>query len=280
MLTFPNAKINLGLRVLNRRPDGYHNIETCFYPIGLTDVLEAVPICNNTNLAKPEPELHLSGLLSARNLGLPTDNLCLKAWRIFSEHYTVPALSLFLHKAIPAGAGLGGGSSDAAFTLRLINALSGTPCSESELHTLAARLGADCPFFLHNSPALATQKGDVLHDINLSLKGLYCVIVFPDFPISTAEAYAGIVPTEIGPPLEQILAQPIEGYREYLHNQFELTAFEKHPVLATIKEQLYAAGAVYASMSGSGSALYGLFNRAVVLPGALKKIAVWEGVLD
>lgn len=260
MICFPNAKINLGLNVVGRRPDGYHNIETVFYPIPLCDALEVVG----------------AEAFSFSQTGLPLEastesNLAVKAMRLLSG-YGLPPLEVHLHKAIPSGAGLGGGSSDAAFMLKLLNAFGSLGLGEAELETLASRLGADCPFFIRNRPIFASGTGNVFEPLSLSLKGFrLCLITPPGIAVSTAEAYAALSPQLPPISLKEIIRLPVNAWREQMTNDFEPLVFARYPELAIIKQNLYEAGAAYAAMSGSGSSIFGLFEESVshlACPGA------------
>jgi 4-diphosphocytidyl-2-C-methyl-D-erythritol kinase len=251
MICFPNAKINLGLNVLGKRPDGYHNIETVFYPIPLCDALEVVG----------------AETFSFTQTGIPLDapaedNLAVKAMRLLSA-YKLPPLEVHLHKAIPSGAGLGGGSSDAAYMLKLLNNFGKLGLGDDELEKMASRLGADCPFFIRNTPVFASGTGNVFEPLNLSLKGLYLCLVTPGIAISTAEAYAALRPQPPSVSLREIIRLPIKEWKRLMTNDFEQSIFGKYPDLAAIKQSLYQAGAVYASMSGSGSSVFGLFEEPV-----------------
>ena len=249
MITFPNAKINLGLNVVNRRSDGYHNLETVFYPINLCDALEFVPAVKTS--------LNVAGLPVAGDI---EQNLVVRAFRLLQRDFQLPELEIALLKNIPMGAGLGGGSADAAFMLKLLNEHFRLNLSAEQLETYAAKLGADCPFFIRNKPIFAAGIGNDFTALEVSLKGYYLVLVKPDVHVSTAEAYAHVACQRWNVPLMEVMAMPLEKWREYLFNDFEISVFEAHPELAAIKQQLYDAGAVYAAMSGSGSTLYGIFN--------------------
>ena len=276
MLSFPNAKLNLGLYVTARRPDGYHTLETAFLPLPWTDVLEVLPA--------PKGQAAPSLTLTGRPIpGEVAGNLCLQAYALLKHDFPqLPAAQMQLHKIVPIGAGLGGGSADAAFALRAIDAVFGLGLSGAQLEGYARRLGADCAFFIQNQPCLASERGDVFAPIALSLSGTACVVVYPGLHISTAQAFAGIVPQAPSIPLREALAQPMSTWRDAVSNDFETSLAPAYPVLAKIKEQLYAAGATYASLSGSGSAVYGLFagaSEAPVLawPG---EYLVWRGALN
>jgi len=252
MIYFPVAKINLGLRVVSRRRDGYHDIETVFYPVGLTDVLEIVPNQEKT------PVLNLSGLPFE---GDPGDNLCIKAWKLLAADFGLPGVTIALHKLIPAGAGLGGGSSDATATLVLLNTMFDLRLQTGRLAQYALELGSDCPFFLSPGPMLATGRGENLQPVQLNLKDYSLVLLVPPVHVSTKEAYAGVRPRKPGSSLEDIIRLSPEEWRNQLVNNFEEHIFLKYPRIGAIKKQLYDAGAVYASMSGSGSSVYGLFSK-------------------
>jgi 4-diphosphocytidyl-2-C-methyl-D-erythritol kinase len=263
MICFPTAKINLGLRVVEKRPDGYHNIETFFYPIGLKDALEIVPAKGLSDF-----QLTVSG---TQEVIEPASNLVTKAYRLMQEVYTLPVFDTYLHKAIPTGAGLGGGSSDAAYMLMLLNQWLDSGISGDELMEKAARLGADCPFFLLNKPVYATGTGNQFEDTSLSLKGYYLVVVKPQVSVSTAEAYAQMKPHQRTRSLKEMAECPVSEWKTWVENDFEAYAFQIHPVIGEIKQRLYDNGALYASMSGSGSAVFGIFQEAVdcsaVFPG-------------
>ena len=252
MIVFPNAKINLGLSILSRRTDSYHELETVFYPVPLCDVLESVSCKDGENL----PSLTV---WSKDDCGEPSNNLVQRAYQMLADDFDIPPVTTHLIKRIPIGAGLGGGSADAAFMLRLLCDMYELPLSLEQLTAYASRLGADCAFFLKNKPCLATGIGDVLEPISLSLKGYNLLIVKPSFGISTAEAYAGVKPAIPDMPVREAIKMPVTCWKELLLNDFEKTLFLRYPHLNEIKEELYEKGAVYASMSGSGSAMFALF---------------------
>jgi 4-diphosphocytidyl-2-C-methyl-D-erythritol kinase len=249
VVLFPRAKINIGLQVIARRPDGFHDINTLFYPLPFCDVLEVVE-------AK-KTSLHVSGLPVE---GASDDNLCIKAYRVMQQHYHLPPVAMYLHKMIPAGGGLGGGSSDDSHTLMALNTLFGLQLTGKSLMSHAATLGSDCAFFIQQKPALAEGRGEILHPASLGLSGYYIVLIKPLVHVSTAEAYAQIKPQKPAQALAQIIQLPITAWRGNVKNDFEATVFMSHPELADIKAQCYAQGAVYASMSGSGATLFGLFD--------------------
>ncbi|TCO07666.1 4-(cytidine 5'-diphospho)-2-C-methyl-D-erythritol kinase [Natronoflexus pectinivorans] len=252
MIVFPNAKINLGLNIVSKRNDGYHNLETVFFPVKKwNDVLEVIPSTENSD------EFSVSGL----NIdGSSDNNLCMKALTHMRQHTSIPPLKIHLHKVIPFGAGLGGGSADAAFMLKLLNEQFQKNFSSSDLEKMAATLGADCPVFIKNQAVMARGIGNEFSGISLQLKSLWLLIVAPGIHVSTAEAYGGIIPKSPSMPINEILTKPIKEWRKFLKNDFEDTVFQKHPAIAEIKENFYRNGAIYASMSGSGSAVYGLFK--------------------
>ncbi|HSG68224.1 MAG TPA: 4-(cytidine 5'-diphospho)-2-C-methyl-D-erythritol kinase [Bacteroidales bacterium] len=249
MITFPNAKINLGLNVLRKRDNGFHEIESVFLPVQLHDSLEIMP------LDEGPPELKVY------NMDIPEgDNLCMKAFRLLEGMFNLPPVEMHLLKGIPMGAGLGGGSSDAAGTLLMLNDIFSLGLSDEKLEELAAKLGSDCAFFVRNKPAFATGRGEILEEIELDLSGKYIMLLMPGFHISTSEAYALVKPLSGRQSPKDIIALPIGNWKGRLVNDFEIPVFHKYPILESLKEELYVCGAVYASMTGSGSAMYGIFN--------------------
>ena len=250
MISFPNAKINLGLHITAKRKDGYHEIETCMVPIPIFDALEMI-------LAK-KPTWNSSGLAIP---GDPKDNLILKAEKLLRKDFpSLPNLNIHLHKNIPMGAGLGGGSADGAFALKLMNNLFDIHLDDFFLEEYAAQLGSDCPFFIENTPKISTGRGEILMSIDLSLKGSYLVLINPGIHIGTKEAYAGVTPTPPKVKLEEVLTDK-SRWKTELVNDFESSIFKNHPEIAKIKEKIYEAGAFYAAMSGSGSSVFGLFDE-------------------
>lgn len=250
MIQFPNAKINLGLHITAKRKDGYHEIETCLVPIPLFDALEMIvskkTIFTSTGLKIP---------------GNEKDNLILQAFQKLKKDFTnLPAIHVHLHKTIPIGAGLGGGSADAAFALKLMNNLFDLYLEEWLLEEYAAQIGSDCPFFIENTPKIAKGRGEILEPINLDMKGKWLVLINPGFHIATKEAYKGVTPKKPPYDLRKILSDP-EVWKDQLTNDFEESIFKIHPENATIKSRLYKAGAFYAALSGSGSTMFGLFHR-------------------
>jgi 4-diphosphocytidyl-2-C-methyl-D-erythritol kinase len=274
LLTFPNAKLNLGLYVTARRPDGFHTLESVFVPLPWTDALEILP----APATQPETTLTLTGRPIP---GALETNLCLKAYALLRADFNLPAVQMHLHKVVPIGAGLGGGSSDAAFALSALNKVFGLQLPLETLLSYARRLGSDCAFFLENKPVLALEKGDVFEPIALDLKGTAAVVIYPNLHISTAEAYSRLTPQPPRHDLRASLAQPTSTWRETVSNDFEDALTPYHPVLAEVKKALYAAGATYASLSGSGSAVYGLWPDRAEAPAvaARPEWLVWRGVL-
>lgn len=250
MITFPNAKINLGLHVTRRRTDGFHDLETLFCPVRVNDALEILP--------SDTFSFHFSGLDMDT---VPERNLVVRAYRLLEEDFGIPAVKMHLHKVIPAGAGLGGGSSDGAFTLRMLDRMFNLKLSTDQLLDYAGRLGSDCPFFIVDQSALATGRGDKLTPFPVNLSGFRIVIVKPPDSVNTAEAFKGIIPREPEVPLSAIISQPPETWKNNLRNDFEDFVFSLFPQIAGIKAKLYDLGALYASMSGSGSAVFGLFRQ-------------------
>lgn len=251
MITFPNAKINLGLRITSKRSDGYHNLETVFYPVPVCDALEIVPALDG------EEQFTLSGITLDGN---PNDNLVVKAYHLLKNDFNLPPVNIYLRKNIPFGAGLGGGSSDGAFMLKLLDEYASLNLSSEELEIYAAKLGADCPFFIKNKPVFAEGTGNEFSAIDLSLQGYFLVLVKPDIFVSTKEAFSGIVPAEPATSLKEIIRMPIEEWKNYMFNDFEKNIFLHHPEIEQIKSELYNLGALYASMSGSGSSVFGIFD--------------------
>jgi 4-diphosphocytidyl-2-C-methyl-D-erythritol kinase len=279
MIEFPNAKINLGLKVLRKRTDGYHDIETVFYPVPLFDILEVVENENSETFSEvsgkdpnfPSCEITLNSGRKVRfsSSGLLVDgdisqNICLTACRLFDQHFGLPfSISMHLHKIIPMGAGLGGGSSDAASVLMILNRLSGYKASTEKLLTIAAAIGSDCSFFILNKPAFAEGRGEVLKAVNISLADCRLVIVKPSQNIATAGAFSEIMPIDLPGEIVRITNQSIEKWQAGLVNDFETFVMKKIPEVSEIKSRLLAAGALFASISGSGSSVFGIFNSKV-----------------
>ena len=256
MILYPHSKINIGLSITGKRPDGFHNIETVFYPIALCDSLS---IESAESGASCQLDFSCDGVEMPDNK--TRDNLCCKAYHLLNADYRLPPAIIRLHKKIPVGAGLGGGSSDAAYTLLALNDLFQLNISKEKLSQYASRLGSDCAFFLQSSPAFGTGKGDILEPIALSLAGYHILLVKPPVFVSTADAYSSVTPRKAQHRLPEILQAPISEWRHMVFNDFEISVFKKFPEIGRIKEKLYGEGAVYASMSGSGSSVYGIFDK-------------------
>lgn len=261
MITFPNVKINLGLSITEKRPDGYHNLETVFYPVALEDALEI----RTSSATAPDRKftLHQHGLEIA---GKPEDNLVAKAYQLLDEKFNLPPIDIHLYKHIPSGAGLGGGSSDAAFMLKLLNEHFHLNLPDNQLEAYAATLGADCAFFIRNKPTFAEGIGNIFSPIELSLSGYGIMIVKPDIFVSTREAFSNIHPHRPEHPIKEVIQRPVSEWKETLINDFEASVFPLHPAIEAIKQELYNQGAAYASMSGSGSSVFGLFAPEASLP--------------
>ena len=268
MISFPNAKINLGLYITGKRDDGFHNIETVFFPVGLCDVLEIIE-------AKEDKfQFQSRGLVIP---GDPDKNICIKAYNLLASDFKISAVKIHLHKKIPAGAGLGGGSSDASHTLILLNQVFRLGLKNKELKDYAGKLGSDCPFFIENNPCYAYGKGDQFEPIEVNLKGYYIAIVKPAFSIETKEAYSGIELSRDDPDLKSVVQNNIDNWKTKLHNKFEPSIFKNYPEISDVKKKLYEYGAVYASMSGSGSAVYGIFKEKIDTMRFPSSWFVWTG---
>ena len=254
MIRFPNCKINLGLRVLGKRNDGYHNLETIFYPVAIHDSLEILPAPSGER----QPRLSFSGLPVS---GAIDSNLCTKAWHLLHHDFPqLPAVNVHLHKVIPMGAGLGGGSADGAFMLAMLNEKFDLGLPAGSLARYALQLGSDCPFFIYNRPCFAAGRGEVIEPISIRLGGYYFYIVNPNVHINTAEAFRELQYKNHTFSLKEIIQLPVIEWKEKLTNDFEEGILRKFPVIKEIKQQLYYNGAVYAAMTGSGSTVFGLFD--------------------
>ena len=270
MINFPNAKINIGLNITEKRPDGFHNIETIFYPIGLSDILEI-------NISDDKINFDNTGL-TVEDKRLET-NLCYKAYQILNNDFSIDPINIHLHKIVPFGAGLGGGSSDASFTLKAINSIMNLALDDDTLIEYSEKIGSDCPFFIINKPSFASEKGNVLKPIDLSLKGYFLVIVYPGIHVNTAKAYSKISPKKPEISLSELIEQPVENWKKTIKNDFEDSVFNDHPEIEKIKSKLYKLGAIYSSMSGSGSAIFGIFNRKTDIKNNFNKYFTWTEVL-
>jgi 4-diphosphocytidyl-2-C-methyl-D-erythritol kinase len=274
MISFPNTKINIGLNITGKRNDGFHDIETIFCPAGLSDILEFVP---SPDLAKGNVTFSISGVAVD---GPPENNLCVKAYQLLHNDFNLPAVDIHLHKMVPPGAGLGGGSSDAAFMLKNLNKEFELGLDEEGLCDYASQLGSDCAFFIKNRPLFGFGRGNMFREIVTFPKDIYIVIINPGIHVSTAEAYAGVIPRKPSESLEDLIKAPLETWKNKIINDFEEHIILKHPKIGQIKEDIYKLGAVYASMSGSGSSVYGLFKNKIpetemLFPG----LFCWKGHL-
>jgi 4-diphosphocytidyl-2-C-methyl-D-erythritol kinase len=258
MITYPNAKINIGLNITERRPDGYHNIESVFYPINLQDAVEIKTIEGEE--PQGEYKLKVSGTILD---GTPDDNLVVKAYKLLRKDFNFPAQKIHLYKHIPVGAGLGGGSSDAAAIIKMLNEKFALGLTSEQMQNYAVQIGADCPFFINNTPVFATGIGNIFTPIEFSLHGKTIILVKPDIFVSTRDAYALVKPSPAAIPLTEAIKQPISEWKQIITNDFEKSVFAKYPEIAAIKDKLYDMGALYASMSGSGSAVYGIFDSPI-----------------
>ncbi len=270
MVTFPNAKINIGLNIVGKRVDGFHDLESCFYPVGWADALEI----------QPQADPNAVTTFRSSGIAIPGDsdtNLCIKAYELLARGFPLPPVDIHLLKAVPIGAGLGGGSADAAFTIKALNQLFSLKISTQRQQDYARILGSDCAFFIQNEPKYCFGKGDQFEEIALRLTGCWIVLVNPGLHISTAEAYAGVVPERPTDDLRVLLQRPVAAWRDFVKNDFETHLFKNHAILPQIKQQLYTLGAQYASMSGSGSTLYGIFDREPELTNNFPDSTVWKG---
>lgn len=267
MLAFANAKINLGLNVIGKRPDGYHNLETVFYPVKIYDVVELtdaeVTSCQTAGITVP---------------GAIQENICLKAYQLLEKDFDLPPQLITLLKNIPVGAGLGGGSSDAAFVIKLLNDKFQLGLSVAQMEDYAGKLGADCPFFISNSPVFAEGTGNQFTEIELDLSAYHLVLVKPEVHVSTADAYSGIKPVIPITSIKDLIHLPIQDWKTKLTNDFEGSVFAKYPQIEAVKKALYEAGAVYAAMSGSGSSVFGIFDKAIMLTELEKEHTIFYNI--
>ena len=272
MIVFPNAKINIGLRITGKRPDGFHDIETLFYPVGLCDALEFV--VSDKQISK---DIFASTGIDTGSS--PYDNIVIKTVLILRKKKSFPFLRIHLHKGIPVGAGLGGGSSDAACLLKVVNKHFDLGIDNNELKSISLYLGSDCPFFIDGIPSLASGRGEIMTPVKPILAGCYLVLINPGIGINTSEAYQNCRPGIPLTSLNQLLERPMVEWKGNILNDFEDYAFNKHPIIGDIKEELYRSGAVFSLMSGSGSSVYGIFSEKPELPEKLKNYLIWEGYL-
>jgi 4-diphosphocytidyl-2-C-methyl-D-erythritol kinase len=272
MIVFPHAKINFGLRITAKRGDGYHDIETIFYPVALCDVLEFVVADKD----ETNDRLVTTGINTGSQ---PEDNLVIKTLKRLREKYSLPFLRIHLHKVIPAGAGLGGGSSDSASLLKTVNRFFELNIPGKELKDISLELGSDCPFFLNAVPAFASGRGEVLKPVSDFLSGYYLVLLNPGVGISTKEAYQNCRPEKPSVSINNLINLPVTEWKMHIFNDFEDFAFEKHPVIGMIKDELYNCGALFSLMSGSGSSVYGIFNIKPKLPEKIREFVIFEGIM-
>ena len=257
MVLFPNCKINLGLNAICKREDGFHDIETIFYPLSLQDVLEIIPSDNNHS--NFPVTFHSSGLTIGGEI---TDNICVKAYYLLKNEFAaLPPIQMHLHKVIPMGAGLGGGSADGAFALQLLNTLFTLKLSQQQLIDYALQLGSDCPFFIYNQPCFAVSRGEKMQELKLDLSSFTILLINPRIHVSTGWAFSQLTPHQPLKSVKQIIQQPISTWKDELLNDFETPVMECFPEIKYLKEQLYHLGAIYASMSGSGSTVFGIFEK-------------------
>ena len=268
MILFPNAKINLGLYITQKRPDGFHELTTCFVHVPWSDILE---ITESDQFSFTSSGLAIEGPTSK--------NLCFRAYEALKVDFNIPPVHIHLHKVIPMGAGLGGGSSDASFTLKGLRDLFKLPLTDAQLLPYAAQLGSDCAFFIGKEAQIGTGRGEILTPIDLNLAWKYLVLIFPNFGISTQEAFAGIKPKKAPNKISEVINTSLDTWKEALSNDFEKSLFPKYPQLAKIKTELYNLGAVYAAMSGSGSTLFGLFDQPIDIPETWQKLPHWHGFM-
>jgi 4-diphosphocytidyl-2-C-methyl-D-erythritol kinase len=269
MVSFPPCKINLGLHIVSKRVDGFHELETIFYPVPWMDVLEIIP-SNSFSFES-----------SGRAIpGREEDNICVKAYHLIKKDFSIAPVKIYLHKIIPMGAGLGGGSSDGAHALILLNQIFALNLTIQQLRNYAVQLGSDCPFFLESQPMLGTGRGEVLNKISLSLKGKFIFIVKPEIHVSTADAYASVNPKIPLRSFSDLINHPIQEWKDIVINDFENTVFAHYPDIRKLKEKMYSAGAVYASMSGSGSSVFGIFDSLIETADSFKTMVHWSGKLN
>ncbi len=251
MLFFTNAKINIGLNIVSKRTDGFHNLETIFYPVQIKDAVEFVETTDKTTVETSGININVA----------QEENICYKAYDLMARHYDLPNLKIHLHKSVPIGAGLGGGSANAAGMITALNTHYNLGISVQEMEELSAQIGSDCPFFIQNKAVFATGRGEIFEKISLDLSQYYIYIIKPNIFVSTKDAFAGIKPKKVENSVKHLINKPIEQWRNYIFNDFENEIFKKYPKLLEIKQNMYSQGAIYAAMSGSGSAIYGIFNE-------------------
>lgn len=270
MISFPNCKINIGLHISEKRADGFHNLESIIAPIPWNDILEIIP----NELENAEPEFKSSGI---RIYGDKENNLCLKAFHLLKENFKLPSIKIYLHKIIPIGAGLGGGSSDAAFSISMLNSIFKLNISNSDQEIFASKLGSDCPFFLRNKTLFCYEKGNRFQEIKLTSKEYFIILIKPRVHVNTALAYSWIKPQKRKTSLQELIQRPIEEWKETIFNDFEIPVFENYPTIKNIKARLYKQGALFASMSGSGSTVFGIFNEEKHLNTYFRSSTLFQG---
>ena len=268
MIIFSPAKINIGLQILRKRGDGFHDIATLMYLIPFADIIE-IQNDQETGFSFSQSGIMVPGELKS--------NLCYKAWQLFSNECGEMSIKVHLHKLIPMGAGLGGGSSNGAAILKGLNSLANYPLDTYQLHSLASQLGSDCSLFIREKSSIAEGRGEILKNSPIDLSGLYLVLLNPNIEVNTTWAYKHIVPDDSRDELVKALTHPIEQWKEIITNDFEQSIFKTYPKIAKLKKELYNSGAIYASMSGSGASVYGIFREKPSLPSALAKQQIWSG---
>jgi len=273
VIAFPNAKINFGLNIIEKREDGFHNLETVFYPFDLCDILEVI---ESQNLKRGEYNFEALGIKVDCP---PEDNIIIKAYKLIASKYDIPGVDIYFHKNIPYGAGLGGGSADAAFMLKLLNDNFNIGIDNKKLEEYASQLGSDCPFFVNNKPVFAHGRGELFEKTELNLQGLFMVVVKPEIAVSTPMAYAGITPRMPEFDLRKLNDLDVQAWKDNIVNDFEENVFKLFPEISEIKNSLYSQGAVYAAMSGSGAAVYGIFKDEVDLRDNFPDCFYWAGRL-
>lgn len=271
MLCFPNAKINLGLNIIEKRPDGFHNIETVFHPIPLCDALEI-----SESDSAERYEFTSSGIPIDID---PSENIVIKAFDLIASKFEIPPTAIHLHKNIPFGAGLGGGSADAAYMIKMLNDFYKLGMNIQQMEEYAIQIGSDCPVFIKNQPVFAEGKGEIFSPIQLDLSQYHIVLIKPDIHISTPEAYSGTSPKKPEKSVKELISFPLTKWKKNIINDFENSIFPNHPELETLKEELYESGAIYAAMSGSGSSMFGIFEKEPTIKERWKKHFTWSSKL-
>ncbi len=265
MLVFPNSKINIGLNITKKREDGFHNLETIFYPISLSDIIEFVETTRKTSLI---------------NTGIEVDshsdnNLIIRAYNLLKKDFILPELKIHLHKIIPLGSGLGGGSANASFMLTSLNEKFNLKISENKLMKYAQKIGSDCPFFIKNKPVFAEGTGNIFSELDLELSSFYIVIIIPAIHVSTKEAFREINISKPQKSIKELIRLPVKEWKNSIRNDFEKNIFKLYPEIKNIKDTLYNSGAVYSQMSGSGASVFGFFEKKPVLPENFSKYFVY-----